>query len=85
MPQVEPWQHLAPPLGLAVYPTAPPPSLEPELVTIEQAAELLAVGVTTTRALIADGRLPSVAVTPRAVRVRVADLRAFVAGLEVAR
>jgi excisionase family DNA binding protein len=50
------------------------------LVTRREAAEMLRVGVSTLDGYIRDGKLPVVRYTPRAVRLRVEDIEAFVAG-----
>jgi excisionase family DNA binding protein len=52
------------------------------LYTIPEVAERLHHGRTRVYELIREGRLPSVAVGPRARRVRESDLQAFIASLD---
>jgi excisionase family DNA binding protein len=52
-------------------------SSEPLLVTVREAARLLALGRSTVYELIAAGRLPTIHIG-RSVRIRVEDLRALI-------
>lgn len=52
------------------------------LLTVEQAAQVLGVGRTSTYQLIASGELPSVVVGRRSRRVRQSDLDTYIASLE---
>lgn len=55
---------------------APPPPRA--LLTLEQAAERLAVGRTTIQDMVDRGQLPVIAVTGRAIRIDPADLDALI-------
>jgi excisionase family DNA binding protein len=50
----------------------------PQLVTLEKAAEMLAIGRTLAQELVDSGTLPVVEVTGRAVRVDVRDIEVFI-------
>ena len=50
------------------------------LITVNEAAARLGLSPLTIRRLIREGKLPHVRPTPRAVRVREADLEAFLQG-----
>lgn len=63
---------------------AAPPTPHP-LLTLEQAAERLAVGRTTIQAMVDSGELPVVAVTGRAIRIDPADLDALIKARRVRR
>ena len=52
------------------------------LLTVPEVAEVLRHGRTRVYQLIGEGRLPSVAVGPRARRVRESDLDRFIASLD---
>lgn len=58
------------------------PATTPILVTVERAAEMLAIGRTRMFALLRDGDIPSVLIG-RSRRVPVAALEQYVAGLTV--
>lgn len=67
--------------GIAGLTLAP----EPQLVTRERAAEMLAVSLTTVQELVDSGALPVVAVTGRAVRIDLKDIEAFMRARRVRR
>lgn len=64
-------------------PSAPPPRIEPLLLSITDAAKALGIHPATARELVAAGVIPSVRVRSRRL-IRTADLCAYVAALPVA-
>lgn len=63
---------------------AAPPTAQP-LLTLDQAAERLAVGRTTVQDMVDRGELPVVAVTGRAIRIDPADLDALIKARRIRR
>lgn len=49
-----------------------------DLLTYEQAAERLGIGVTLTKNLVYSGELPAVRIGPRLRRIRPCDLEAYI-------